>query len=49
MPKLVFKTEKEMLLAFVECKFAGIYCQTEYDDEQKGEIDSLSFEFEDVK
>jgi hypothetical protein len=45
----VFKTEKEMLLAFVECKFAGIYCQTEYEDDRTADLDSLSFEFEDVK
>jgi len=47
--KLVFKNESDMLKAFLGCKFAQIPCNTEYEDEQKGEIDSLSFEMEDVK
>jgi hypothetical protein len=47
--KLVFKTEQDMLKAFLGCKFAQIECETEYDSEQSCDVDSLSFEFEDVK
>jgi len=44
MPKLVFKTEEDMLKAFLGCKFCQIPCETEYDDERKADVDILSFD-----
>ena len=49
MPKLVFKTEKDLLDAFLGCKFAQIPCETEYEEDEKCYLDELSFEMEGVK
>jgi hypothetical protein len=44
MPKLVFKTEKDLLDAFLGCKFAQIPCETEYEEDEKADYDILSLD-----
>ena len=44
MPKLVFKTEQEMLQAFLSCKFLELEVETEYGEDEKCYLDELSFD-----